>query len=647
MRRAKELRILRLEDRNVPATFGIPWTDPSHLTISFAPDQTTVTTGKSVLFQTLNSQQPTVVWQREILRALQTWAEVANVDIGVVSDNGAPFGSNSGSGPTRVTGDIRVSAVSMAPTSLAIGLPPDPFFGDYWSGEVVYNAANQLNPAQATLYSVIAHEFGHALGLPSSSDTASIMYNFATTPGTKLAPSDVTAIQALYGVRQPDRYDAEESNATFDRATNIEYHAGQFNGQIPLVAFGNVTSAGDVDTYRIETPNNYSGPVTFQLRSRGLSLLAPKLSVFDQDGDLLGLSLSTDPGGDTVTVHLNQSMPDTQYYLKVEGATTDVFGVGRFGVAVTFDSAVVPEYLNQLPGILTGPFDELDDDDLGELFTNPGQATFCDDYGTDDSLTTAAPLTSIAKLFETVGTIESANDVDVYRVRTPQQSTPVVLTLSLRAEAVNGGIPQIELVTNSGQVLPTNVLFNGDGRLTVQSSQLVANTDFFIRLRGSTTSQIGNYALTVLTGSTVVTPLTFASGTLFNTPQLQQLVVAQNQVFHFMLGVTGPTTSGVRMTVTGNQGLVYDLTVFGGSMANAKPILLKPGVYTVTFSPIGSANVMSYVLKGAVLSDPIGPAINDPTQNPAGPDSSLATYYFRRLKLLAGVISNSDSLSSS
>jgi hypothetical protein len=36
--------------------FGIPWMQPRELTLSFAPDQTQVTTGKSSLFQSLNAQ---------------------------------------------------------------------------------------------------------------------------------------------------------------------------------------------------------------------------------------------------------------------------------------------------------------------------------------------------------------------------------------------------------------------------------------------------------------------------------------------------------------------------------------------------------------------------------------------------------------
>src|SRR5438067_10264064 len=91
-RRVRRLRLMLepLEDRAVPATFGVPWDDPSHLTLSFAPDGTAIAGHTSTLFQTLNAQMPTATWQREILQSFQTWAVQANINIGLVGDGGQP-----------------------------------------------------------------------------------------------------------------------------------------------------------------------------------------------------------------------------------------------------------------------------------------------------------------------------------------------------------------------------------------------------------------------------------------------------------------------------------------------------------------------------------------------------------------------------
>src|SRR4051812_4126772 len=83
-----------LEDRSTPnATFGIPWPDNDHLTLSFVPDATPTVTGPSSLFATMSQAGATAVWKREILRAFQTWAAQTNADIGLVADGGQPFGS--------------------------------------------------------------------------------------------------------------------------------------------------------------------------------------------------------------------------------------------------------------------------------------------------------------------------------------------------------------------------------------------------------------------------------------------------------------------------------------------------------------------------------------------------------------------------
>src|SRR3954468_6857134 len=106
MARKSFLRLTRLEDRTVPATFGSPWGDARHLTLSFVPDGTLVDGVASNLFQALPGQAS--AWQAEILRAVQTWAQHANVNVDVVADAGQPLGAAGPiQGDTRF-GDIRI-----------------------------------------------------------------------------------------------------------------------------------------------------------------------------------------------------------------------------------------------------------------------------------------------------------------------------------------------------------------------------------------------------------------------------------------------------------------------------------------------------------------------------------------------------------
>src|SRR5690349_20819214 len=112
-RRHAHLTLEPLEDRAVPATFGVPWDDPRHLTLSFAPDGTAIAGHTSTLFQTLNAQMPTAAWQRAVLQAFQTWAVHANINIGLVNDGGQPFGVAGATEHDPRFGDIRVGAQKM------------------------------------------------------------------------------------------------------------------------------------------------------------------------------------------------------------------------------------------------------------------------------------------------------------------------------------------------------------------------------------------------------------------------------------------------------------------------------------------------------------------------------------------------------
>ncbi|HKA08015.1 MAG TPA: hypothetical protein VKD71_12205, partial [Gemmataceae bacterium] len=104
------LEVELLTDRCLPTMFGIPWADPNHLTLSFAPDGTATPYGPNVLSATLGASAPTASWQREVLRAFQTWAVNANIDIGLVADGGQPLGTVGAVQWDSRFGDIRVAA---------------------------------------------------------------------------------------------------------------------------------------------------------------------------------------------------------------------------------------------------------------------------------------------------------------------------------------------------------------------------------------------------------------------------------------------------------------------------------------------------------------------------------------------------------
>src|SRR4051812_29787369 len=108
----RRLLLQRLEDRTMPSIFGNPWPDGQHITLSFAPDGTGISGGASALTQTL-SPMGTTAAKTEILRAIQTWAVNANVNVGLVADNGADFGVGGAFQGDPRFGDIRVGAKTL------------------------------------------------------------------------------------------------------------------------------------------------------------------------------------------------------------------------------------------------------------------------------------------------------------------------------------------------------------------------------------------------------------------------------------------------------------------------------------------------------------------------------------------------------
>src|SRR5262249_44362915 len=80
-----------LEQRLVPyALSGYTWANPN-VSVSFMPDGTLISSSyPSNLFATYNAAYPQATWQREVARALQSWADVSNLNFHFVADDGSP-----------------------------------------------------------------------------------------------------------------------------------------------------------------------------------------------------------------------------------------------------------------------------------------------------------------------------------------------------------------------------------------------------------------------------------------------------------------------------------------------------------------------------------------------------------------------------
>jgi hypothetical protein len=626
-----------LERRAVPATFGVPWADPSRLTLSFAPDGTAIAAHTSSLFQMLNAQQATATWQREILQAFQTWAVQANINIGLVSDGGEAFGT---SGPAQHDprfGDIRIGAQSMSPGQLSISVPNDPTLSSSWGGDVLINSNDNFGSGGLDLYSVLLHEAGHVFGLGDSTNSGSPMYD-QYQDNQQLTSADIAALQALYGTRSLDPHEGSGGNDTINTATQIQFPGG-YTGTTPVVVYGDVGSNKDVDVFSVKPLSNYNGPITFQLQSAGISLLTTKLTIMDSKGNVLGQAQAASDLGDTVTVHLNQSSSNQTYYIEVQGATQDVFGIGSYGLAVTFDATNTIS-TSALESVVTGPYQNLSSSDINAIFLNPSGVLFNQNGSGggpggggsgSGSTTQLTPLPGYAQNthYETIASLASSSQINTYQIASPSTSNgqSLVLTATVRAVAPNGVAPRITILDNGQHVVSAQILANGDGVFTIQASGLNSGGNYALEISsGGSSSGVGNYALDAAFGSAAANLSTFAGGNLSASAPQQSynFYVAESQLFQFLLsagGVGAPSGSAVQMTIKDQSGnVVYTLTALAGDTVSSNALLLTPGAYTLSFTvlgpPGGPAPALSYSLMGESISDPIGGVVSDPTTQP-------------------------------
>ncbi|MBA4065200.1 MAG: hypothetical protein C0501_16095 [Isosphaera sp.] len=614
-----------LELRTVPTTFGLPWADPTRLTISFAPDGTPVAGRTSDLFSSLNQDRSPDEWQRDVLRAFYTWSSRTNFDVAVVPDGGAAFGT-----PGRLQGDprfgdVRVGGNRLTPDVLAVTSPPDPALAGTLAGDVFVNTNYRFKDTPYDLYSVLLHEAGHAFGLPHSADPNSPMFPRFNNTRTGLTAADVTAIQTLYGPRQDDRFEGAAGNGTIATASAVPVPTG-YTGATPLLAFADVKTAGDADVFWFDTVPGRDDDhnVTIRVQSSGLSLLAPKVTVFWLENGVPKevANVKADSAhytGATLEVTFDGKDDDDgttrRYFVRVEASEDGPFKTGRYAVAVTFDgvSTVPPANLG---AVIAGPYQALGADDLAALLRNPTGALVNRDGGTNETPATATalgPTTAFngASRSEAVGSLASAADVDVYRVTAPAGG-PKVLTVNAWALPGQAARPRVEVFDAAGGRVPAEVLVNDGGAYTVQAAGLSAGAAYFVRVAG--TGAAGNYYLTADFGAVATDVRTFAEGPLpAGVTRTDTLYVGQAQLFHFALTADAagvPPGATVTVRVIGPSG-TFVLTATAGETVSLPAVLLRPGEYRVEFTATGSAVPVTFRLRGNRVTDPVGPVAED------------------------------------
>src|SRR5438874_8857219 len=211
------------------------------------PDGTLISSGyTSNLFAVYNAAYPQATWQREVARALQSWANVSNLNFHFVTDDGSPQGTAGlAQGDSRF-GDIRIGGYNMGSGVLGLGWSPG---GTTTAGDVELNTAYAFPIGSIPdLASVVMHEVGHGIGFNHSFVDPAVMEGglWGTYPGPYA--DDIAGVQAMYGARKADVYDTAAPNDTLASATPLTL----YYGGVTLSA--DITTMSDVDFYKVTGP---------------------------------------------------------------------------------------------------------------------------------------------------------------------------------------------------------------------------------------------------------------------------------------------------------------------------------------------------------------------------------------------------------
>ena len=466
---------------------GTSWGNPSRITYSIAPDGVQWISGTNTINSTFNAKFGTGVWQREIARALATWEAAANINIVPVADG--PYVENMPGlqqgdprfGDIRIGGDVLTNDTQ----TLAQTYYPPPM-GSTAGGDVEINLGmSYAIGGQFDLFSVVLHETGHSLGLAHTSNDQEVMRPVYGGVVNALSDGDLAGIQAIYGPRKADVYEA--AGYGLSAAAPIDLSTGLKTSQTSTASWASLTSIGDVEWFSFVAPSYASGSWQVTASASNMSMLSPMVKVYDGSGKLLGQASDASQWSNAVTVAASSIVPGQRYYAAVMGATQDAFAVGAYNLTVSMSKAppTATQVITPPPSVVTPPTSVVVPPVTPPVVvSHPSGPVYtpivvsADRFEPNDTTARAVRLgkvvsTTIAGLTLTTG------DVDYF---TFQAGTAGVYQVSAPGTVV-------QLLNNRGRVV-------AQGSGTVKTS-LPRNASVFVKVQSTNGASVPNYSLTV------------------------------------------------------------------------------------------------------------------------------------------------------
>jgi hypothetical protein len=324
-----------MEDRLLLyATEGGHFVYPS-ITYSFMPDGTSIGGVPSNLFQTLDAVTSTANWQAQFEKAAAVWQRVADVNLALVPDDGAPFGSGSYQQGDPGMGDIRIGAMAQAGGVLATTMLPPPLNGGSLSGDIIFNSSQPWHVgSNFDIETVAIHEIGHALGMGHSGIASADMYAYYQNVRQTLDPDDVAGIQSIWdAVPSTDA----SGNATLATASDMWYLYAAKDDPQAVIGGQSISNGTDRHYYRVFVPWNTTGQMTVTMQSVNAGSLTPAVDLLDANGNVLSQA-SAPSNGTTASLTWSVS-PGQVYYIRTAAAAGGIGSSGTYGLGVNFGSS--------------------------------------------------------------------------------------------------------------------------------------------------------------------------------------------------------------------------------------------------------------------------------------------------------------------
>ncbi len=263
------------------------------------------------------------------------------------------------------------------------------------------------------------------------------------------------------------------------------------------------------------------------------------------------------------------------------------------------------------------------------------EANFVDTFGT--ARTIAQPERSGPHtVFTAAGTVGAASGPDIFEIKAPKrhETETSLMTVTVQTSDGSAVAPRVKVYDENGQAVAFELLLNENGTYRVQIPVAESRT-YFVVVQTRDANMANQVAYKLTTEFDLRAPQFTSSMlgalTASSLQDVKQLDVTESSIMYFRLGVSFPTTSpsgvsvAVRMTIYDANGNVLATVVAPDGSGNAGTIkvALPKGTYFVRLSAMTSNGstlpAVSYTLSMSILTDPIGPAVTDPTAAPAAP----------------------------